>query len=910
MPNNERPTPEQMLARLKTEGGVEGSEGARGRLKVFFGYAAGVGKTYAMLQEARRISATGVDVVVGYVEPHGRPETEALLAGLDALPTLEVPYRGTTLREFDVDSALARKPEVLLVDELAHSNAIGLRHVKRWQDIEEILDAGIDVYTTCNVQHVESLNDVIAQVSGVVVRETVPDDVINRADEIALIDITPEDLLERLREGKIYIAPQAERALQNFFRKENLVVLRELALRRAAERVHADVQTARQGTGTGAVWATGECLLVCVGASPSSAKVIRAAKRLCNSLHADLVAVHVENEAVRALPEVDRARLAANLRMAESLGAEIATLTGDDVVSEILDFSERRNVTKLVIGQSETKRRWWGTTPTMTDRLLRNSGHIDVYVVRGSEEPMDHSRVRAKDRPAASRDWWGTVGILAATTCVAWLLNWLGLSEGNIIMTFLLGVVVTSVFFGRWPSIVASFVSVILFDVLFTEPYFTVVVRDTQYLVTFFVMLCVGLVTSTLMSHIHRQALASRLRERRTDALYRLGRKLTGIIGRNFLAAETERVISDVFGCEAAVLLPDQGRLRPIVDHPASFVSNESEIAVAQWVFDHAEPAGRSTDTIPGAQAYYLPLVSPEGTLGVLAIKHANMDDLLLSDARSLLQAFASLIAMALERDRLTLQAQDAIVKARTQELRSTLLASVTHDLRTPLAVIAGASSSLLKADADGGMNQETRTELLRTIYEESDHLARLVENLLRLTQLNSDRFSVEKQWCPVEEVIGSALHRLNRVLCDRPVQVRLPDELLMGEFDEVLLEQVMVNLLENATRYTPAGTQIAVGAYRERNGIVITVDDQGPGIAPTELEAIFETFQRGSRVKSDSRGAGLGLAICRAIVQAHGGTISASNLSQGGASIRIWLPVGQLPQDIEQASQAAEAAT
>lgn len=910
MPNDERPTPEQMLARLKTAGDTEGSERARGRLKIYFGYAAGVGKTYAMLQEARRLTAAGVDVVVGYVEPHGRPETEALLIGLDTLPTLQVPYRGTTLHEFDVDAALTRKPLVLLVDELAHTNAPGLRHVKRWQDIEEILAAGIDVHTTCNVQHVESLNDVIAQVSGAIVRETVPDGVIHRADEIALIDITPEDLLERLREGKVYLAPQAERALQHFFRKENLVVLRELALRRAAERVHADVQTARQGTGTGAVWATGECLLVCVGASPSSAKVVRAAKRLSNSLHADLVAVHVESEAIRELPAADRARLAANLRLAESLGAEIATLTGEDVVSEVLDFAERRNVTKLVVGQSESKRQWWRTTQTVTGRLLRNSGQIDVYVVRGSEEPTTLSRVRAKDRPAASRDWWGAAGVLATTTCLAWLLDRLGLSEGNIIMMFLLGVVVTSMFFGRWPSIVASFLSVILFDVLFTEPYYTVVVRDSQYLVTFVVMLCVGLVTSTLMTHIHRQALASRLRERRTDALYRLGRKLTGIVGRNFLAAETERVISDVFGCEAAVLLPDQGRLRPIVDHPARFVSNESEIAVAQWVFDHGAPAGHGTDTLPGAQAFYLPLVSPEGTLGVLAIKHADMDEFLLSDARSLLQAFASLIAMALERDRLTLQAQDALVQARTQELRSTLLASVTHDLRTPLAVISGASSSLLNADAKETMSQPTRRELLLTMFEESDHLSRLVENLLRLTQLNSDRFSIEKQWCPVEEVIGSALHRLRRVLGDRPVQVRLPDELLIGEFDEVLLEQVMVNLLENAARYTPTGTSIAIAAHPEKNGLVITVDDRGPGIAPTELDAIFETFQRGSRVKSDSRGAGLGLAICRAIVQAHGGAISASNLPQGGASFRIWLPTGLMPQDIKHASRASEAAT
>lgn len=897
-----RPNPDALLQKVA----ADEAKAKRGRLKVFLGYAAGVGKTYAMLQEARRLAASGVDVVVGYVEPHGRPETESLLAGLPSLPMLEVPYRGTTLREFDVDAALARKPQVLLVDELAHTNAPGLRHVKRWQDIEEVLDAGIDVHTTCNVQHVESLNDVVAQVSGVIVRETVPDDVLNRADELTLIDVTPEDLLDRLRAGKVYLAPQAERALQSFFRRENLVALREMAMRRAAERVHVDVQSARQGKGTDAVWATRECLLVCVGPSPSSTKVIRAAKRLSNSLHAELVAVHVENDAARLLSDADRARLAANLRLAESLGAEIATLTGEDVVGETLEYAQRRNVTKIVIGKSETRRRW-GSPASLTDRLIRDSGHIDVYVVRGTEGPRSQPKIWLKEPLASARAWWGSLGVLAGATGAAWLLDWLGLGEGNIIMTFLLGVVLTSVFFGRWPSVVASVLSVILFDIFFTEPYYTVVVRDSQYLVTFFIMLCVGLVTSALMASIHRQAAASTLRERRTDALYRLGRKLTGVIGRKFLAVETERVMSDVFGCEAAVLLPDDGRLRPIVDHAASFAADGSEIAVAQWVLDHQQPAGRGTDTLPAAQAYYLPLVSPEGTLGVLGLKHPDLDEFLLSDARSLVEAFASLLAMALERDRLMLESQDATVKASTQELRSTLLASVTHDLRTPLAAIAGASSSLLQGDSGDHMQPRIRRELLTSIYEESEHVCRLVENLLRLTQLNSDRFALEKQWCPVEEVIGSALHRLDRLLEGRPVTIKLPDELLMGQFDAVLIEQVLINLLENAARYTPLGSPIFVRADRQRQGITIIVEDSGPGIAPHELEVIFETFQRGSRVHSDSRGAGLGLAICRAIVQAHGGTIAASNRSAGGATFRIWLPADDVPAEISQAAKGHE---
>ena len=616
MEESQRPTAEQMLARLKTEGDGNSATARRGKLKLFFGYAAGVGKTYSMLQEARRLAESGADIVVGYVEPHGRPETEALLEGLEVLPPLEVSYRGARLREFDLDAALARKPELILVDELAHTNAAGCRHVKRWQDVEELLVAGIDVHATCNVQHVESLNDVIAQASGVVVRETVPDDVINRADELALIDLTPDDLLDRLKEGKVYIAPQAERALQNFFRKENLVVLRELALRRAAERVHADVQTARTGTGAGAVWATRECLLVCVGPSPTSAKVIRAAKRLGNSLNAELIAVHVENASTRELSEEDRGRLDGNIRLAERLGAEIVTLTGEDVVAETLDYAKRRNVTKIVIGKSEPVKKRWRSPPSTTDRLIHDSGDVDVYVVRGTEEPHRESRIILQPGPAPAGGWWAMLAILALSTVVAWFLHLLGLSEANIIMTLLLGVVFISFRYGRWPSIVASFLSVILFDVFFTRPYYTIVVRDTQYLVTFFVMLCVTLVISTLTTHIHRQAEASRIRERRTDALHRLGRKLTGVMGRAFLAAETERVISDVFGCETALLLPDKGKLYPIVDHPASFAASESEIAVAQWVFEHDQPAGRGTDTLPSAQAFYLPLISPKGHTG------------------------------------------------------------------------------------------------------------------------------------------------------------------------------------------------------------------------------------------------------------------------------------------------------
>jgi two-component system sensor histidine kinase KdpD len=471
------------------------------------------------------------------------------------------------------------------------------------------------------------------------------------------------------------------------------------------------------------------------------------------------------------------------------------------------------------------------------------------------------------------------------------------LSEPNIVMTFLAGVVIVSFRYGRWPSVVASVLSVILFDVIFTTPYFTVVVNDTEYIITFLVMLCVGLVISTLTTRVSRQAETSRQRERRTEALYRLGRKLTGIVGRQFLAIETERIISDTFGGEAAVFLPEQGRLRPIMDHLASFAASETEIAVAQWVFDHGQPAGRGTDTLPSTQAFYLPLVSPEGMMGVLGIKHEGLDQALLSDSRSLLEAFASLLALALERDRLTLQAQDATVQARTQELRSTLLASVSHDIRTPLAVISGACSSLLEENGTP-FDNSLRRELLNTISEEADRLTRLVENLLRLTQLSSGRFRITKEWHPVEDIVGSALHRVNRLLGNRTVEVNLPDEMLLGQFDAVLIEQVLVNLLENAARYTPADSPIEITGSRTNTGISLEVADRGPGLSPDELVTVFETFQRGRGAMADSRGAGLGLAICRAIVEAHGGRIEAANRSGGGALFRVDLPwEGKPPQ-------------
>ncbi|HMP71284.1 MAG TPA: sensor histidine kinase KdpD [Pirellulaceae bacterium] len=881
-----RPDPDELLDRMQ----ADAVKARRGRLKIFFGYAAGVGKTYAMLEAAQRERAAGVDVVVGYVEPHGRKETEALLQGFELLPFLEMPYRKVVVREFDLDRALQRHPQLILVDELAHTNIEGLRHVKRWQDINELLDAGIDVWTTCNVQHIESLNDVIAKISGVVVRETVPDDFFSNADELSLVDLPAHELLERLRQGKVYVTHQARAALSHFFRRENLDALRELALRRTAEHVHVNVESSRTQQEQLTSWETRDCLLVCVGPSPTSAKVIRKAKRLANALHAELIAIHVVSSEHKQSSSQAQNQLLANFRLAEQLGAETVTLSGSDPVAVTLDYARRRNVTKIVIGKSVPPGKWRWSRPTISDRLMHDSGEIDVLLVHGVPEESVVIEPATSSSPVDVRSWFGLLGTLLLCTVLASFWHWLGFTEANLVMTYLLGVIFISARFGFWPSIVGSMLAVLCFDVFFTEPYYTVVVNDSQYIVTFSVMLIVGLLIVTLTNRIRLQVRLSRQNEHRMEALYRLSRKLAGITGRTFLAAESEKVLSLEFGIEAVLLFPNQGKLEPIVESQSKFSNNPSEMAVAQWAYEHGEPAGRGTNTLPTAAGLYLPLVSPHGAVGVVGFRHDAVNQLLAPESRSLLEAYTTLIALALERDRLTIESQDAKINAEKHVIRSALLASVSHDIRTPLAVIAGASSSLLlqmERNLDAGIQRE----LLQSIYEESDRLTRLVENLLRMTQLSTGTVQLNKDWHPIEDVVGSALRRLSQHLEDRPVALDLSNKLILGYFDETLFQQVLLNLFENAIRYTPPHSPISIRCRANESNVVLEIADRGPGLDPNELETIFDSFQRGAHSQSDSRGAGLGLAICRAIVNAHGGTITAENREGGGALFRIILP-------------------
>ncbi len=892
---NEYPRdPDAILARLRSEQPQVLEEGLpqRGRLKIFFGYAAGVGKTFSML-EAARVAATGQrNVLLGYIETHGRPETETLLLGQKLLPAKEIDYHGVKLSEFDLDAALQRKPELILVDELAHTNAAGCRHNKRWQDIQELLAAGIDVWTTLNVQHIESLNDIVAQITEIVVRETIPDHVFDDADDVELVDLSPDDLLERLREGKIYVPDQARRAVENFFRKANLIALRELAVRRVADRVSHEVQTARLGRTRTQTWPTTERLLVCVGPSPTSAKVIRTAKRMASAMHAQWIAVHTETASAGRLGDRDRYRLAHHLKLAESLGAETVTITGEDVAEEIVRYAQSRNITKIVIGKTGQTPHWRFWRRSIVDRLIAISGDIDVYVIRGVEEKF----TPPPSTVTMSWAWRGFVAaacVLAAATALAMGFWMLGLTEPNIIMTYLLAVVAVAVWWGRGPAIMSSILAVLLFNFFFTQPYYTFVVNNSQYVYTFMIMLVVALTISTLTIRIRRQITLARERERRTEAHYRVSQALARTSGRLQLALVAQEQLGTIFGGEIALFATDAGLLQPLVHRGQGFTSLPEELETARWVFEHEQIAGRGTDTLPSSQAIYLPLRGADMAVGVLGWRPRDEKDLLRIERRQLLETFATQIALALEREHLTQEAQRILAEAESERLRSSLLSAISHDLRTPLAAIAGSASALFERQLD----KETRDDLAQTIYEESNRLSRLVENLLHLTRIESGHMKVDKQWQPLEEVVGSAIHRVEALLRAHRVETTIPIDLPLVPLDGLLIEQVLVNLLDNAAKYTPTASQITISARSVPRGLEVAVEDRGPGLDEDERQHVFEKFYRSRHVSSDcGRGAGLGLAICRAIVQAHGGCIWAEARKGGGTRFVFTLPINDTP--------------
>jgi two-component system sensor histidine kinase KdpD len=880
-----RPDPDALLARVQEEEARK----RRGKLKVFFGAAAGVGKTYAMLEAAREQRRHGVDVVVGYVELHGRAETEALLEGLEVLPRRTLEYRGASLPEFDLDAALARRPALVVVDELAHTNAPGARHAKRWQDVVELLDAGIDVYTTVNVQHVESLNDVVAKITGVVMRETVPDSVFEQADEVELIDLPPDDLLQRFREGKVYLPDQAREAIENFFRKGNLIALRELALRATADRVDAQMRVYRRDHAITGVWPTAERVLVCVGPAPYSARLVRAAKRMADQLGAEWIAAFVETPAMLRLPPEARDSVAQTLRLAELLGAQTITLSGETMSEAILVYAGDRNVTKIVVGKP-TRTLWQRVLlGSIVDALVQGSGDIDVYVISGGRE--DGSRPTSARRRQLPTDWTAyarAVGVVALATGLSWMLA--PVSElSNLVMIYLLGIIAVAMRTGRGPSLLAAVLSVAAFDFFFVPPFLTFAVSDARYVFTFLVMLVVGLVISGLTVRTRTQAAAALHRERRTAALYAMSRELASTRGVDALLAVGVRHVGEVFTSQVGVVVPagDAGTLTPWTG--GQFELDASELGVARWVYEHRQPAGLGTATLPGASALYVPLLASTGPVGVLGLRPADRHALDAPERLHQLETFASQVALALERARLAQDTQDAEVRIETERLRNSLLSSVSHDLRTPLATITGAVTTIL--DDPGRLDAGTRRELLESVREEADRLNRLVQNLLEMTRLESGALQLRRELHPVEEVVGAALGRVGKRLGDRRVTTQVPPDLPLVPMDDVLIEQVLVNLLDNVIKYTPPRSPVDIIATAGERNVTVELRDHGPGLPPGTEGKVFDKFYRAQR--DGERGAGLGLAICRGIVQAHGGKIWAQNIPDGGVAFLFTLPLG-----------------
>jgi two-component system sensor histidine kinase KdpD len=898
-----RPDPDALLRRVEEEERRAG----RGRLTLFFGAAPGVGKTYAMLLAGRQERDSGRDVVVGLAETHGRAETARLLEGLETLPRRSVTYRGIALQELDLDGVLARRPALVLVDELAHSNAPGSRHVKRWQDVEELLGAGIDVFATLNVQHLESLSDVVAQITGVTVRERLPDSVLEEADEVRLVDLTPDELLERLAGGKVYVADLAQRAVARFFRKGNLIALREMALRRTAARVDAEMRRYREAAGIEATWAASERLLVCLSWSPHNARVIRSAARIAGELRAPWLAVYVDSpEAVRLRPE-EKLWLSENLRLAEQLGAEVVTLAGGSPAEAVLRLARERNATKILAGKPRVRRWRDRLARSFVDQLIAHSGDVDVYVTSGDPEAnVPPARRRPSPRPRdQGRELLAAGAVVAGATAFGRLV--FGPENlPDVAMLYLLGVVLVALRLRYAASLFAAVLSVLGFDFFFVPPFHTFHVSDLRHVVTFAVLLAVAVVISELMRRLRHQADTARERERRTAALYELSGQLASAEGRAGQLAAAARQVGRVFEGSVSVYVPgESGELELAVRSQGTPPESPEERGVARWVWSNGREAGRSTDTLPGAKGYYLPLATARGRLGVMGIAPRDPGRFEDPEQRRFLGAFAAQMAVSLERDRLGAEAAGARLESERERLRSALLSSVSHDLRTPLAAIEGSATALLDGPSLG---PGPRHELLVTIREEAERLGRRVRNLLDMTRLEAGAVRVRAEWQPLEEVVGAALAQLERRLEGRPVEVNLGAALPMVSLDAVLIEQVLVNLLENALKCSPPGSPLEITAGRDGEAVTLEVADRGCGIPPGEEERIFDKFHQPRRERHPA-GVGLGLAICRAIVQAHGGSIAARNRPGGGAAVRLTLPQSGAPPELphEVAEAAAE---
>jgi len=893
MIDSDRRDPDELLAAIRHEE----ARARRGRLKIFFGASAGVGKTYAMLEAARSARASGVDLVVGYVEPHGRSETEKLLEGLERLPFMAVRYRGITRPEFDLDLALKRAPSTLLVDELAHSNINEgdprPRHAKRWQDIEELLDAGINVWTTVNVQHLESLNDIVAGITGIRQRETIPDRIFDDADEVELIDLPPDDLLERLRSGRVYLPDRVATATERFFLKPNLLALREIALRRTADRVDAAARAYAVTHGTPRPGLARDRFLIAVAPDDQAEQLVRFGKRFADAMDAEWLVVSVETPALLSLGERARNRRIDVLRLAESLGAQTVTLDGPSVAGTLMAYARLRGVSRIVVG--EPKRTGWrAVVRRSTATVLARGNHgFDVSIIARQTSTRERER-----RPAAAtqdipwgRYWTALLISALCTVLAAFMYPYFELT--NLVMVYLLGATIAALRLGRGPASVTAVVNVGAFDFCFVPPRNTFAVSDFQYVVTFAVMLIVALIIASLVASVRAQSRVAGARERRTALLYAMSRELVATRTLDNLARVAVRHVAETFGSLAVVLLPGSptGQLVHPRGAPLAGSLQGADLSVAQWVFSHGRPAGLGTDTLPAATAQYLPLVGTSRTFGVLAVRPSQRRRLLLPEQQHLLETFAGQIALAIERAHLAEDAEVARVAAETESLRNTLLGSISHDLRTPLAVIAGASSAL--NDPKIAMDAATRSRLTASIEDKAKEMSELISNVLDLMRFEAGEVKLRREWQTIDDLVGTVLGRMTDVLSGYTVEVKLASDLPAVAVDGPLITQVLTNLIDNATKHTQAGSTIRIGATAEDRILRVTVDDNGPGLPPGDPELLFAKFQRG-RDESNAGGAGLGLAICRAIINAHGGRITAAQRPEGGAHFEFTLPTAE----------------
>jgi len=880
-----RPSPEALLDAANQEG--------RGRLKIFLGAAPGVGKTYEMLLTAQARRREGADVVVGVVETHGRRETESLLDGLEVIPRREVEYKGHHLTEMDLDLILKRRPQLALIDELAHSNAPGSRHPKRYLDVEELITAGIDVYTTLNIQHVDSLNDVIARITRIRVRETVPDSILDHADDIEVVDIAPDDLIQRLQEGKVYVPQQAERAVRHYFQPGNLTALRELALRRTAQRVDDQLLSHMQAHAIPGPWDAGDRVLVCVSEASSTAALIRYARRVADRLHAPLTAIYVETARTARLNDAERDRIAEFLRLAERLGASTMTIPGRKIADEVIAYAEANNITQIVIGKSNRTRWFEILHGSVVHDLVRKSGPISVHVMSAEEvepTPPRSPANRPHAEPVPARAYVAAAGAVAVALGLGSLIErFIGLQ--SISLVFLMAVLASAIAWGLRPALLACFLSVLVFNFFFIPPIYTFVIADPENVVALFFFALVAVVVSNLTAATRRQIVSARARAKTTGELYAFSRKLAAIGTLDDLLWATAYQVSSMLSVRTVLLLPSKegGSLDLACGYPPEDQLDDADMAAARWSWEHNRPAGRGADTLPGGKWLFLPLRTGSGPIGVIGIDRDAPGPLFTPDERRLLDALADQAAVAIERISLARGLAEARVLGETERLRAALLTSISHDLRTPLATILGTVSSLRSYKYD----ETQRAELLATLQEEAERLNRFVNNLLDMTRLESGALELRRDLADIAEIVGAALERAGSVLAHHRVELVIDADLPMLNLDQILFEQVLFNLLDNAAKYAPPGSRIDVHARREGDVVAIEVSDEGPGIPPTDLERVFDKFYRVQAQDRRRAGTGLGLAICRGFVEAQGGCIDAGNRrDRSGAVLTIRLPV------------------